>query len=98
MNTERLDSQAKTFQGFEPLSGNYIYCPNQFFEVCLRHCSRGAVRLVAHVLRKTLGYLDENGNLPKDSIGDAIIDAVSATLRSTGAVLPENLPADRVDP
>jgi hypothetical protein len=56
------------FNGFEHLSANYIYCPNQFFEVCLRHQSRGCVRLVAYLIRKTLGYLDKNGNPIKEDI------------------------------
>ena len=46
---------------FESLSSNYIYCPNQYFDVCVPNCSRGAVRLVGHVLFKTLGWLDKNG-------------------------------------
>ncbi|MEZ5942499.1 MAG: hypothetical protein R3C18_13985 [Planctomycetaceae bacterium] len=49
------------FQGFEPLTANYVYCPNQFFDVLLPHGSRGCVRLVAHLLRRTLGWLDANG-------------------------------------
>ncbi len=53
---------SQAFRGFEHLDANYIYCPNQFFEVCLRHYSRGVVRLVAYLLRLTLGYLDGNGN------------------------------------
>ncbi len=56
------------FNGFEHLSANYIYCPNQFFEVCLRHQSRGCVRLVSYILRKTLGYLDKHGNPVKEDI------------------------------
>jgi len=52
----------QAFCGFENLDANFIYCPNQFFEVCLRHYSRGVVRLVAYMLRKTLGYLDGDGN------------------------------------
>ena len=49
------------FQGFEPLTANYVYCPNQFFDVLLPHGSRGCVRLVAYLLRRTLGWLDANG-------------------------------------
>jgi len=52
----------KTFQGFEPLTANYIYCPNQFFDVCLPNYPRGVVRLVGYILYKTLSHLDENGN------------------------------------
>ena len=49
------------FAGFAPLEGNFLYCPNQFFEVCLRNHSRGAVRLVGYLLLKTLGWLDGKG-------------------------------------
>jgi len=56
------------FEGFKPLTANFIYCPNQFFEVCLRHYSRGVVRLVGYMLRKTLGYLDKNGNPVRQDI------------------------------
>lgn len=59
---------SRTFNGFEHLDANYIYCPNQFFEVCLRHYSRGVVRLVAYMLRRTLGYLDGNGNPVRQDI------------------------------
>ena len=52
----------KTFQGFEPLTANYIYCPNQFFDVCLPNYPRGVVRLVGYILYKTLSHLDEKGN------------------------------------
>jgi len=50
------------FPGFAPLHANYVYCPNQFFDVCLPNCSRGAVRIVAYLLRQTLGWLDADGN------------------------------------
>lgn len=50
------------FAGFESLDANYIYCPNQFFDVCLRHCSRGAVRIIAFVLVETLRWRDKDGN------------------------------------
>lgn len=48
------------FRGFE--RPNTVYVPNQFFDVCLPHCSGGAVRLVAYLLRQTLGWLDADGN------------------------------------
>lgn len=58
----------QVFRGFEHLDANYIYCPNQFFEVCLRYHSRGVVRLVAYMLRKTLGYLDKTGSPVRQDI------------------------------
>ncbi len=43
-------------------TSNTTYTPNQFFDVCLPHHSRGCVRLVAFLIRKTLGWCDVDGN------------------------------------
>jgi len=51
----------RAFTGFTPLTANFLYCPNQLFDACLPYCSRGAVRLVAYFIRRTLGWLDEFG-------------------------------------
>lgn len=53
---------ATPFAGFTSLDANYLYCPNQFLDVCLPHSSRGVVRLVAYLLDQTLGWLDSQGN------------------------------------
>ncbi len=50
------------FAGFEHPTANFIYCPNQFFDVCLSESSRNVVRIVAYLLDRTLGWLDSNGN------------------------------------
>jgi hypothetical protein len=50
------------FKGFALPTSNTVYTPNQFFDVCLPHSSRGVVRLVSLLIRKTLGWCDENGN------------------------------------
>jgi len=55
-------SQRQRFPGFEPLTSNFIYCPNQFFDICLPNHSRGVLRLVAYMLHRTLGWLDKDGN------------------------------------
>jgi hypothetical protein len=49
------------FPGFALPTSNTTYTPNQFFDVCLPHSSRGVVRLVAFMLRKTLGWCDTDG-------------------------------------
>jgi len=49
------------FIGFSLPTSNTTYTPNQFFDVCLPHCSRGTVRLVAYLIRKTLGWSDAQG-------------------------------------
>jgi hypothetical protein len=61
--TERLTpGGAAKFRGFASPTSNTLYCPNQFFDVCLPHRSRGCVRIVAYMLRKTLGWSDAQGN------------------------------------
>lgn len=50
------------FQGYPELSSNTTYTPNQFFDVVLPNSSRGVVRLVAYMLRRTLGWSDAHGN------------------------------------
>lgn len=57
---ELAGSQA--FQGFKLPTSSTTYTPNQFFDVVLPHASRGCLRLVAYIIRKTLGWSDEHGN------------------------------------
>jgi hypothetical protein len=52
---------SQQFAGFALPTSNTTYTPNQFFDVCLPHCSRGTVRLVALLIRKTLGWCDAQG-------------------------------------
>lgn len=73
------------FPGFEPLTGNFLYCPNQFFDVCLPHCSRGVVRLVALIIRRTLGWLDRDGNPIEQSVSISYSDLVATAGISRGA-------------
>lgn len=49
------------FPGFHPPVSNTTYTPNQFFDVVLRQGSRGAIRLVAWLIRRTLGWCDADG-------------------------------------
>ncbi len=56
------------FTGFAAPTSNTTYTPNQFFDVCLPHYSRGVVRLVAYMIRKTLGWCDEQGNPQQEAI------------------------------
>jgi hypothetical protein len=50
------------FAGFRLPTSNTTYTPNQFFDVCLPHASRGTVRVVGYLIRKTLGWCDADGN------------------------------------
>ena len=74
------------FNGFEHLTANYLYCPNQFFEVCLPNHSRGTVRLVAFMLRKTLGWLDKEGNPIEQNISISYRDLIDEAGISRGAI------------
>ncbi len=58
--------ERQSFDGFLPPVSNTTYTPNQFFDVVLRRGSRGAVRLVAYLIRKTLGWCDSEG-CPRES-------------------------------
>lgn len=53
------------FHGFKAPTSNTTYTPNQFFDVVIPNFSRGVVRIVAYLVRKTLGWCDANGN-PQD--------------------------------
>lgn len=55
-------SPGARFEGFRLPTSNTTYTPNQFFDVCLPHYPRGVIRLVAYILRKTLGWCDAEGN------------------------------------
>lgn len=79
---------ASSFAGFEPLTANYLYCPNQFFDVCLPNCSRGAIRIVAFMLRETLGWLDKEGNPLKQEIKVTYRDLIEKAGVSRGAIGP----------
>lgn len=54
--------QGGVFLGYSPPTSNTTYTPNQFFDVVLPHASRGCLRLVAYLIRKTLGWSDAQGN------------------------------------
>lgn len=50
------------FAGFPDFKSNVTFVPIQFFTVVIPHCSRGTVRIVGYVLRKVLGWVDQDGN------------------------------------
>ncbi len=56
-----VNQESQTFAGFALPTSNTTYTPNQFFDVCLPHYSRGVVRLVGYMIRKTLGWCDSEG-------------------------------------
>ncbi|MCX6038989.1 MAG: hypothetical protein NTW99_14125, partial [Chloroflexi bacterium] len=56
------------FQGFPAYRANVTYVPIQFFTVVLPNCSRGTIRIVGHVLRKILGWVDESGRPTQEQV------------------------------
>ncbi|HWD40381.1 MAG TPA: hypothetical protein VG944_16145 [Fimbriimonas sp.] len=52
----------QAFHGYSPPTSSTTYTPNQFFDVVLPHASRGCLRLVGYLIRKTLGWSDAEGN------------------------------------
>lgn len=69
LTTPKVHSPAaSTFQGFKPPTSNTTYTPNQFFDVVIPHFSRGVVRIVGFLIRKTLGWCDANGNPQEEQI------------------------------
>jgi len=63
-----ISGSTKAFYGFALPTSNTTYCPNQFFDVCLPYQSRGVVRLVGYMIRKTLGWSDANGNPQQERV------------------------------
>jgi len=61
-SAQNTNSRDVPFNGFALPTSNTTYTPNQFFDVCLPHYSRGCVRLVAFLIRETLGWCDEDGD------------------------------------
>lgn len=56
------DEPCQSFLGYQPPTSSTTYTPNQFFDVVLPNASRGCLRLVAYLIRKTLGWSDAQGN------------------------------------
>jgi hypothetical protein len=68
LSTRAPGQATSTFQGFKAPTSNTTYTPNQFFDVVIPNFSRGVVRIVAYLLRKTLGWCDANGNPQEEQI------------------------------
>ena len=50
------------FRGFPEFRSNVLYCPKQFFTVVIPSSSVNCIRIVAYMLRQTLGWVNEEGN------------------------------------
>jgi len=76
------------FKGYPAPTSNTTYTPNQFFDVVLRHASRGTVRLVAYMIRKTLGWSDAQGNPQEPQVVVSYRQLVEEAGISRGAIQP----------
>ena len=56
------EAKRPVFPGFPEFRANVTFVPIQYFTVVLPHCSRGCVRIVGYMIRKILGWVDEQGN------------------------------------
>lgn len=65
---QRSPTMSSDFAGFAAPTSNTTYTPNQFFDVCLPNASRGCVRIVGYLIRKTLGWCDALGNPQHEQI------------------------------
>lgn len=64
----RATAGKSSFPGFAAPTSNTTFTPNQFFDVVLPNASRGCVRIVAYLIRKTLGWCDAQGNPQREHI------------------------------
>jgi hypothetical protein len=91
-NEEPIHNEAATalqeFSGFALLQSNTTFTPNQFFDVVLRHSSRGCVRLVAYMIRRSLGWCDKNGKAREEQMQVSYNQLVSDAGISKGALRP----------
>ncbi|YCM47079.1 hypothetical protein V2O64_24865 (plasmid) [Verrucomicrobiaceae bacterium 227] len=86
---KKSTSQAEVgFVGFRPLQSNTTYTPNQFFDVCLPHYSRGCIRIVGYMIRRTLGWCDADGNPQESQIKISWRELIDKAKISRGALGP----------
>ena len=67
----------RSFAGFAAPTSNTTFTPNQFFDACLPYSSRGVVRLVAYLIRKSLGWCDSAGNPQQEQISVSYRDLIT---------------------
>lgn len=87
-NPKPDNNREATFEGFQRPTANYLFCPNQFFDICLKSNSRGMVRIVAYILRQTIGWLDKDGMPINQQIKVSCQDLIEKAGVSRGAVGP----------
>lgn len=85
---EKIGDTGAEFKGYPAPTSNTTYTPNQFFDVVLRHSSRGVVRLVSYMVRKVLGWSDAHGNPQEPEVVISYRQLVEEAGISRGAIQP----------
>tara|TARA_R110001592_G_scaffold247766_3_gene509890 strand:- start:31 stop:1923 length:1893 start_codon:yes stop_codon:yes gene_type:complete len=85
---EQHNGERNLFQGYPAPTSNTTYTPNQFFDVVLRHSSRGCVRLVGYMVRKVLGWSDAEGNPQEPQVVVSYNQLIREAGISRGAIGP----------
>lgn len=76
------------FAGYENLQSNYVYTPNQFFDVVIPHSDRGVLRIVGYLIRRQLGYMTTEGEPQEPVVGVSQRDLIKGAKVSSGAIAP----------
>lgn len=74
------------FPGFPDFRANVTFIPLQFFTAVLPYRSRGCVRLVGYMLRKVLGWVDEDGNPVQEQLRFTYAELVHGVGISRGGI------------
>jgi hypothetical protein len=74
------------FSGYPAPGSNTTHTPNQFFDVVLPYSSRGVVRLVAYLIRRTLGWCDKQGNPVNEQVSVSFNDFIEGAGISRGGL------------
>lgn len=85
---EQHNGDLAPFRGYPAPTSNTTYTPNQFFDVVLRHSSRGCVRLVGYMIRKVLGWSDAEGNPQEPQVVVSYNQLIREAGISRGAIGP----------
>ncbi len=74
------------FPGFPDFRANVTFTPIQFFTVVIPNSSRGAICIAGYVLRKLLGWVDDQGNPTREQLRFTYQELVEQAGVSRGAV------------
>jgi len=85
------------FSGYPCPTANTLYCPNQFFDVVLKHRSRSVVRITSFILRQTLGWSKPDGSPQQTAITVTYSSLINSAGVSRGSIKDALLEAERAN-